>query len=264
MDRSELLEKVHELNWMHEIDLGDGITTPGKWPRNPNIVKAFDQLDFKDKKVLDIGTCNGLWSFEAEKRGASSVDSVDYLKYVDYWCSPAYRLAHDALKSKAKYNPDMSVYDIESLGSDNFDIIIFCGVYYHLKNPLLALAKLRKTLKAGGTIIIEGPAILDENNAYATFLYKAHAGEDKSNWWIPTIRCLREWIECSYFKIEREYSDRSSDTQRELTFQLKQVVKQMLGRSTNYTSRFVITAESIVHKDPNYAAPDDDLVAFHK
>lgn len=59
-EKKQLEEEAVKLQWMHCIDLGNGVITPGKWKRNPYIEQAFDRLDFSNKKILNIGTCNGL------------------------------------------------------------------------------------------------------------------------------------------------------------------------------------------------------------
>src|SRR6266496_2065088 len=77
MDGNLLRERVHSLDWVHTIDLGQGLVTPGAWPPSPLIRKAFDSLDFVGKRVLDVGCWDGLWSFEAERRGAGEVYATD-------------------------------------------------------------------------------------------------------------------------------------------------------------------------------------------
>jgi len=62
--RQELLDLAQACNWWHSIDLG-GVVTKGVVGRWPLIERAFDQIDFRGKKVLDIGCWDGLWSFEA-------------------------------------------------------------------------------------------------------------------------------------------------------------------------------------------------------
>jgi len=262
MTKQELLEQVNKIQWMHTIDLGDGVVTPGKWPTSPLMKKAFEATDFKGKKVLDIGTCSGLWSFEAEKRGASEVYSIDYLTHVGYWCSPEYRLAHKVLKSKAIYNPDLNIYDIEKLNIDDFDIIIFSGLYYHLKHPLLAFSKLRRVLNTGGKLIVEGPVYPDEELSFATFHYHDVANSDRSNWWCPSTKCLREWIECSFFNIERTIG--KSSQAHGLLDRIKEAGRTLMGKKIPYRQRIVIIAEAVTGKDPLYATPDDDLVEFMK
>lgn len=256
MDRKKLIEQMSKIDWMHTIDLGGGLVTPGKWPVNQYILAAFDSIDFRDKKVLDIGTCNGIWSFEAEKRGASEVHSIDYLSQVGYWCTPGYELAHTALGSRAQYNPDVSVYEIEEIGVTDFDVIIFCGVYYHLKNPLLALAKLRKVLKTGGSIIVEGPIILNDTGCYARFLYH-DAENDPSNWWIPTRRCLAEWLESSFFRVTDTFEQTNNDVGSDFSRRARGFVRRAMGKERVLTQRTVVLAEGITRKSRLDAALDD-------
>lgn len=261
MNDIALQEQVRGIEWAHTIDLGAGVVTPGKWPVNPKIMAAFDQIDFKGKRVLDVGTCNGLWSFEAEKRGAAEVHSIDYLTHAGYWCTPGYKLAHDVLNSKAVYNPDLSVYEVDGLGRQSFDVVVFCGVYYHLKSPLLALSKLRSVLKTGGLIVIEGPTILDSDRCYAKFLYR-DAVPDRSNWWMPTRRCLTEWIECSFFDVVQEFPKPDPVDFKSLRYRAKCMVKRLLDRDTAMSKRNVVLARAVTRHDPLYAKQDPDLLPF--
>jgi tRNA (mo5U34)-methyltransferase len=267
----KLSDEVAKFDWMHSIDLGDGIVTPGKWPRNPHIAAAFDRIDFGGKKVLDIGTCNGLWSFEAEKRGASEIYSVDYLTHDNYWCTPAYQFAHEALGSKARYMPDLSAYDIESLGRNEFDVVVFCGIYYHLKHPLLALSKVRKVLKTGGLVIIEGPVIANESEAMAGFLYRGNQSKDdyfgrwdNSNWWVPSVRCLAEWVECSFFDVLEEFSVAKHISQNGGLSRLKAAVRSRLVDRRPTYRRTVLLAKAVTRPDQFYSSKqaDQDLVDF--
>lgn len=256
MDQATIAE-VNAVEWMHTIDLGDGVITSGKWQRNPRVSVAFDRIDFADKKVLDIGTCNGLWSFEAERRGAVEVHSVDFLTHVGYWCAPGYRLAHRILGSKAIYNPDVNVYDIDKLGVRDFDVVVFSGLYYHLKNPLLALARARSVMKTGGLIVVEGPVLLKQGSV-AQFLY-ANYGHDRSNWWVPSEQCLREWIECSRFRIVEEFSEPPPAYMDTASYKLKRLAKRVLGRPESESKRTVVLAEAVSGTDPLYASLDPDL-----
>lgn len=262
MNREELLTEVAKHEWMHTIDLGQGVVTPGRWPVNKNTLAVYDRLDFKGKKVLDLGTCNGLWSFEAERRGAAEVYSIDYLTHVGYWCTPAYKLAHEALGSKARYFPDMNVYDVEQLGIKDFDVVIFSGIYYHLKHPLLALTILRRVMKEGGQIVIEGPIYPDSENSYSSFHYKDLLFDDRSNWCVPTLRCLREWVECSFFEIEAEYFNQELPSGGKL--KLKSVLRAGLGKPSNDILRTVMLARAVVRADPLYSCPDPDLATFFR
>lgn len=257
MDQTTLLKRVNELDWVHSIDLGNGVVTPGKWSKPALISQAIDNIDFHGKKVLDIGCWDGLWSFEAERRGASEVFATDYISQRSFKEQPTFLLAHKTLQSKVKYYPNVSVFNIGSLGIADFDIILFCGVYYHLRDPLLAFARLRQVMKEGATIVVEGEVIQNSGRPFARFYYRNWVANDASNWWIPNIRCLHEWIESSFFTIVKQYNSQSSILQK-----VKKPVKIILRRDQR--GRHVVVAVARIGKDPNYAFPDDELKAFDR
>lgn len=238
LDREALLRQVPDYDWVHSIDLGGGVLTPGRWGPPPRfLVDALDAIDFRGKSVLDIGCWDGLWSFEAERRGAAEVFATDLVPHRNHPEQPTFRLAHRLLGSKVRYFPDVSVYDVGRLGRRDFDIVLFFGVYYHLKHPLLALARLRQVLREGGRIVVEGEVLPSSENV-ARFHYHEAYKDDVSNWWVPSVRCLREWVECSFFRIEGESSP-------------------VPWGGTN--TRHAITGVAVCREDANYAYPDDEL-----
>ena len=122
--------------WWHSIDLGNGFVTPGAIPLAEMQANfAYLQLpeDLTGKRVLDIGCWDGFYSFECERRGAEVVA-------VDCWRPQGFFLAHEDLQSRVQFH-EHSVYELsrERLGS--FDIVLFLGVLYHLRHPLLALER---------------------------------------------------------------------------------------------------------------------------
>lgn len=241
--REELLARVPTLDWVHTIDLGGGVKTPGQWGlHHPSLLKAVNATDFRGKKTLDIGCWDGLYSFEAESRGASEVYATDLVNQREYIEQPTFLLAREILGSKARYFPDVSVHDVERLNVRDFDVVIFAGVYYHLKDPLDAFAALRRVMKEGSTLIVEG-AVIDSEECYAKFAYRTPYLRDCSNWWIPTIGCLREWVECSFFEIDEEFG------------------KWDAG-SNNL--RYTLTARAVRRADPYYIRPEANLKAFDR
>ncbi|HEY2012913.1 MAG TPA: methyltransferase domain-containing protein [Bryobacteraceae bacterium] len=134
---SETQKQIGELNrlgWYHSIELPDGQVIEG--------LQTLDQLrtrlaqfpiprDLTGKRVLDIGAWDGWFSFEMEKRGAEvlAIDSAEHTQF---------RVARDLLGSRVDYR----IADICRLSSHEigrFDIVLFFGVLYHVKHPLLAL-----------------------------------------------------------------------------------------------------------------------------
>ena len=257
-----LREQVQKLTWVHCIDLGNGLVTPGMWQPNPLILKAFDETDFHGKKVLDIGCWDGLWAFEAEKRGAREVVAIDDISQRWNQEQQTFTLAHRALNSKVRYNPRVNVFSLaELLNEHDFDIVLFLGVYYHLKNPLLALAHIREVLKTGGLMLVEGDVITNTDENFARFYYRERYKRDKSNWWVPTVPCLRDWIECSFFSILREYG-KTPNAATTPWARLKRAIKRFFWINDQGLERYVVVAEAVKRKDPNYCLPDSDLAAF--
>jgi 2-polyprenyl-3-methyl-5-hydroxy-6-metoxy-1,4-benzoquinol methylase len=85
------------------------------------------------KSVLDIGCNGGFYSLEMKRRGAARVLGVDY---DDVYLNQA-RFAAEVLGAEIEF-AKLSVYDVATLG-ERFDLVIFMGVFYHLRHPLLAL-----------------------------------------------------------------------------------------------------------------------------
>jgi len=251
---------VASMPWVHSIDLGHGIVTPGVWgPPRAVIRRAFDSIDFRGKKVLDVGCWDGGWSFEAERRGAAEVLSTDYLCQRHSTDVPTFEFAHRVLNSRVQYRGDVSVYEVDQLGIRDFDVVLFCGLYYHLRHPLLALAKLRQVMKHGAVIVVEGDALYGPRRAYANFYYRQLHMRDRSNWCVPTIPCLLEWIESSFFDGLVVFPQRASDLG---TFSER--MRWRLGRACRWpmVSRVAVTARATRRADPKYIYPDDDFKAF--
>jgi tRNA (mo5U34)-methyltransferase len=263
----ELRARVHSLTWVHSIDLGNGIVTPGIWGEpQPLIMKAFDDLDFKGRKVLDIGCWDGLWSFEAERRGAGAVYATDEISQRSYKEQETFRLAQQVLKSRVRYYPDLSVFDIQGLGVNDFDIVLFCGVHYHLRDPLLALARLRRVTKDDGLILVEGDVIYGSEKCSADFFYRRSYGKDESVWWVPTVPCLREWVESSFFEVVKEYSlVAPAASAARPPAGLRRLWLRRSGaapESKPFYNRLAILARATRRRDPHYLFPDPDLRDF--
>lgn len=248
-------DEVKTLSWFHRIDLGNGLSTPGRCPPNDLILSSFDEVDFAGKRVLDIGCWDGLWSFEAEKRGATEVYATDDISQRPVHSTRTFNLAKEILKSEARYFPDTPIEQIPSLGV-KFDVILFLGIYYHLRDPLHALGILRGVLNDGGVIIIEGDVVYNRRKSFAKFLYNDIWKDDPSNWWIPTIKCLEEWVESSFFrkKFIRLYTDKVVGDMGRFVYAAKRIVGTVVPRRN--VGRAVIVAQAVAGADPRWAFPD--------
>jgi len=269
--REDLLARVTQYQWTHSIDLGNGAVTPGMWGSpNPALLAAYGRIDFRGKKVPDISCWHGLWSFEAEERGASTVYATDDISQRRYSEQPTFALAYDVLGSRVKYVPTLSDYDVCNLGIDDFDVVVFSRVHYHLRHPLLTLATLRQVTANGGVVIVEGPVIDDAGESFATFYYRDTSADDVSNWWVPTVRCLREWIESSYSDIEHQTIVPGKSRPGQVQRWLDRVHRWYPGRSladirpsVAQVPRCIITARAVCGDDKVHELPDVDLARFN-
>jgi tRNA (mo5U34)-methyltransferase len=169
--------------------------------------------DFAGKSVLDIGAYDGFFTFEAEKRGAQRIVALDRHP-PDH---KGFALAHELLRSKAEYMSG-SVYDLSPDIHGTFDVVLLLGVLYHLRHPLLALEKIHTVFRE---MLLVETHVLDNDFLYERqhipleglhpilkgsplmqFYPNDELHHDWSNWWAPTIECLRVMIESCGFRAE--------------------------------------------------------------
>src|SRR3954454_10757987 len=200
----DIEQRVRSLGqWFHNIDLQGVKTAPEhflgdypniKWQKFAHAIPA----DLSGKSVLDIGCNAGFYSIEMKKRGAARVVGID---------SDEVYLEQGRFAAEVSGFPDiefrrLSVYDVAQLG-ERFDVVIFMGVLYHLRHPLLALDLLYEHV-VGDMLVFQsmqrGSAEIGETRDDYPFFDTAHfdapeypkmhfiehryAG-DPTNWWAP-------------------------------------------------------------------------------
>jgi tRNA (mo5U34)-methyltransferase len=145
-----LQERIEaEPYWFMRMDLGHGVVTPG-WS-DP----AHDKLPWfglpehmGGLRVLDVGCAEGFFSFEAERRGAREVFSVDF----DPEVVKRFALCGEALGSPLRAKA-MSIYDLDPAELGTFDLVMCFGLLYHLPDPLGGIQRL--AAMASGTVLIQ-------------------------------------------------------------------------------------------------------------
>ncbi len=194
LDTEELRNRVNAHKWFHIIDLGGGVITPGMYDPVTGLhgPRFCVPKNLEGKTVLDIGAWDGAWSFEAKRRGASRVVAADHYCWGGGgWGDPgAFRLAREALGLDVE-----EVYiDVMDLSRDRvgqFDVVLFLGVLYHLRHPMLALEKVRDVTAPGGLAIIETHCdMLDVDVPALGFYPTNEAGGDVTNWFGPNPAAL--------------------------------------------------------------------------
>jgi tRNA (mo5U34)-methyltransferase len=194
MTEDQLRAEVGRIKWFHRIDLGHGIVTPGEDDTPAKLATLGFPDDFRGKTVLDIGAWDGFFSFEAERRGASRVLATDWF----CWGGPGwgtkagFDLARQALGSKVE-DKEIDVLDIslETVGS--FDVVLFLGVLYHMRHPLLALEKLFSVTRE--LAIVETGVDLNFYWQPAMAFYPgSEAAGDPTNWWGPNSAAVEAML----------------------------------------------------------------------
>ena len=193
---SRLIDQLGKLGWYHSIDLPDGTVIPG--------IQTIEQLrgriaqypipqDLRGKRVLDIGAWDGWFSFEMERRGAE-VLAVDSARQETFF------QAKKLLNSKVEYLVEDICY-LTPREVGYFDIVLFFGVLYHLKHPLLALERvceLTTDFACIETLVTDDPP---QPNAIPLleFYETTELAGQFDNWCGPNTACLQAFMRTAGF-----------------------------------------------------------------
>jgi tRNA (mo5U34)-methyltransferase len=212
-----LQARVDEIQWFHSWPLLPGVRTKGVSPMLERLPHFCIPDDLSGKRVLDVGCADGFFSFLAESRGADVVA-------IDSWPRQGFFLAHELLNSKVEFH-HANIYDIRPDDFGWFDIVFFFGVYYHLKNPILALERIASLTREWALIesqVMIPPAKSPETarkpfwkralphppaslhgsmGASSHFFEHDELNRDPTNWWVPTIPCLLGTIRAAGFPV---------------------------------------------------------------
>jgi tRNA (mo5U34)-methyltransferase len=188
------IDRIKAINWHHRITLPNGVTTPGHDDSSKKLGRLGlpDRLD--GKSVLDIGAWDGYFSFECERRGARVVAYDDFVwEKTDegFTGKRGFDLAHAAFNSRVEAVTG-GIYDLapEKVGGQ-FDVVLFLGVLYHLKHPMLALERVREVLAPGGLLILETQAgHLGRRRPSLAFYPDDELNSDSTNWFAPNEAAL--------------------------------------------------------------------------
>jgi len=204
--------------WFHNLDLNGVRTAPEHFLGDYPAVKwkSFADAIPKDltgKSVLDIGCNGGFYSIEMKKRGAARVLGVDFDE--DYLAQARFAAQVTGLDIEFR---KLSVYDVGALG-ERFDVVLFMGVLYHLRHPLLALDLLYEhavgdllvfqSMQRGSKDVEEVAENYDfwqtemfDRAAYPKlhFIENRYA-DDPTNWWVPNAACAEAMLRSAGFTI---------------------------------------------------------------
>jgi tRNA (mo5U34)-methyltransferase len=215
---ADLAAQIRDLGpWFHDLELRGVRTAPGH-PLGPFLEELWEQVepafpaDMTGKTVLDIGCNAGFYSLRLHRRGAR-VTGIDH--------DPRYlaqaRFAAEVLGADIEYER-LDAYDVERLGRD-FDYVLFMGVFYHLRHPLLALDRVAGlvrerlvfqtmirgrpgSMRLGADYPISERAIFEDPLMPAMYFVEHQYAGDPTNWWIPNESGMEAMLRSAGLRID--------------------------------------------------------------
>lgn len=200
--------------WYHRIYLGHGLyTMPPTFPdRVWALIKPAFPADLQGASMLDVGSNAGFFSILAKLRGAGRILGVESL---DFFVDQAEYIR--AIWQLDIENRVMDAHDIGQL-DETFDLVMFAGILYHLKNPLYVLEAIgqrcRDAVVVETEVIPEDPRnvviarvggrgqaqLTPTTKGFMKFYERDELNEDGSNWWAPDTECLLGMLRVAGFK----------------------------------------------------------------
>ncbi|MFL5781596.1 MAG: class I SAM-dependent methyltransferase [Thermoleophilaceae bacterium] len=207
-----LRDEVERIRWFHTIRLRDDLVTPGLEPDTPAKLEHLRlPADLSGRTVLDVGTWDGFFAFEAERRGAARVVATDHHAWnAAGWGDAGFRCAHHAFGSSVE-TQDVDVLDHTPERLGTFDVVFFLGVLYHMRHPLLALE--RMAAMTHDMLVLETHVeSLGVRRPLAAFYPGAELNDDDSNWWGPNLSAVEAMLRAAGFtRVERVFPTSRSD-----------------------------------------------------
>lgn len=211
----DLVKAITGVQWYHTLELAPGVVTPGWFDLRPLAPKLpFPSLE--GKRCLDVGTFDGFWAFEMERRGAAEVVAVDLLD-PQRWDWPygaedaiveaigarkragsGFELAVKSLGSRVVRH-DMSVYDLDPAEVGEFDFVYVGSLLLHLRDPVRALERVRSVCR--GSLLLVDAVDLGLGLRHPRRAVAALDGRGRPWWWKPNVAGLVQMVESAGFTV---------------------------------------------------------------
>jgi SAM-dependent methyltransferase len=208
--------------WYHTIEVAPGVVTPGRIDHRESAPRLLPS-DLSGLRALDVGTFDGFWAFELERRGAEVV-AIDLPSFCATELPPhrraelerraerwgvelgrGFQIAARLLGSRVERRETV-VYDLApELVGGPVDLAFSGDILLHLRDPVRGLEAVRSALRPGGRLICFEPFSLactlrSPRRPVAHF----QALEQEFNWWYPNLATLRSWLAVAgYSRIRR-------------------------------------------------------------
>lgn len=199
-----------KFHWGHNHKFSESLEAAGRM-KDRHLQMAAEFLEgfhlpedyFQNKSVLDVGCWTGGTTLTLKLLGAQKITALEevvkYAEVAEKLCRDVYELPNVKCISQ-------SIYNYRTPDDQRFDCVFIPGVVYHLSDPVLALRLLYNQLNDGGDILVESAGI-DHDGLMCSF----HGNKPKNgsiaeqsrggwNWFMPSARCLGEWLQTAGFE----------------------------------------------------------------
>jgi tRNA (mo5U34)-methyltransferase len=202
--------------WYHTLELAPGQLTPGWLDTRPVVPHVPFPESLEGKRCLDIGTYDGFWAFEMERRGAAEVVAIDVLDARQWdWpvtADPATIEDFDRRKARGRgfeiakrqlgssvERRELSVYDLDPDEIGQFDLVYIGSLLVHLQNPVRAVEAARRVC-SGSLIVVDGVDLP------LSLMFPRHPiarldGRGVPWWWYANAAGLGRMVEAGGFEI---------------------------------------------------------------
>lgn len=214
-----LARRVAEHEWYHTLELAPGVVTPGWQDTRPILGAVPFPQSTAGMRCLDIGTFDGFWAFELERRGSTDVVAIDILD-PEKWDWPyasadsvkaeigrrkalgqGFELAREALGSRVE-RLATSVYDLDPSVHGTFDLVYLGSLLIHLREPIRALERVREVCK-GSLIVVDGIDLL-LSLAFPRRAVATLDGQGRPWWWHANQTALARMVQVAGFDLTAE------------------------------------------------------------
>ena len=206
--------------WYHVIEVAPGVETPGWFDLRPT-VERLPWPDVRGKRCLDVGTYDGFFAFELERRGAAEVVATDIANHEQWDWPPhvrargseylrtvagprkgaGFEIARELLGSSARLE-QVDVYDLDPAALGEFDVVVCGSLLLHLRDPIRALFAIRSVCR--GWLLSTNQVDLVRSVRWRRPLVRLDGTSDLCQWWIPNAAGHRQMLRAGGFEVERE------------------------------------------------------------
>jgi tRNA (mo5U34)-methyltransferase len=207
--------------WYHTIEVAPGVETPGWFDLRP-IVERLPWPEVRGKRCLDVGTYDGFFAFELERRGAAEVVATDISDH-ELWDWPphlrkrgpefqsaaigprrgvGFELARQLLGSSVRLE-EVNVYDLSPDAVGEFDVVVCGSLLLHLRDPLGALAAVHSVCR-GHLLSTNQVDLLPSVRYRRRPVARLDGTTDLCQWWLPNAAGHRQMVRATGFEVERE------------------------------------------------------------